>query len=913
MKNSHVIWASFLAAALAACGGGGSSSDTTAAAPMPTQLTLSGTAAKGAAIAGATVEVKCASGTTTTTTDSSGKFSLSLATGVLPCALKVPTGDGSFLYSAIGGSGSGSFTVNVSPLTQLIVAQAIGVSPATLFDEFATRVTSVTTASLADALVAVKTTLAAAGIDLANINPLSDTLVVGDAQDLKIDALVTTLSDSGTSLAQLTETVVAASPVNTTVSTTTAPATATSGTPSLPAELLLKPAAANCAALRSGDYRVVLFESSAAGQYATQVITINAATLSVDNHDGAAPGTLIPVGTCRFTNANGSELIVSQAGVVAIRGKNDAGVYRNGIAFPEQAHSVAELAGVWNSLGFERDSNTASTFHNEAATLTFGSDGKINAVTSCSDVKTCTDLIGIALPPITLSVNTAGGFNFTNTNPAEPYVDRIFAYRAGGGELMVVDISGGGSFSLWTHQRTNTLPTVGVASRSFDMSVGSNLMSAGVITESGNTIKTIDATSAPQAFTRTVFGYFNSGTTFATWDQSLQANQPRAGYTYRLAETGVPTSATGVTTTTREFIALGLRGMGLSAVAIPFNNSYIVSVGQPGGPLLPPELIAKPFAANCSAARSGTYRVVSMTPAAAGQFSTNTVTINAATLQFTSSTGFVGTLTPTGNCRFTSSGGSDIVVAQSGVLAIRDGGGYASIAFPEQAHTVAELAGTWNKLGYNTTANGTFAADAATATIDTAGSVTTTISYCVDVANCVDVTGKTFTHAVNAAGGFDRTSSDGWTDRVFAYRAGNGDLMLVNIGGAGDIGFWTQQRTNALPTVGAFSRSWDLYVDPRLLPSLSENATTIASVDSTAGTAVRTRKTVTGASYSETLKLNNPRIGYTFRPAATVTASDASTVNVREFTALVMRGMGFAPLKFVGATEQALIISVSKP
>ena len=907
MRNSHVIWASLLTAGLAACGGGGS--DTATVAPTPTPLALSGTAAKGAAIAGATVEVKCASGTTTTTTNSSGAFSLSLATGALPCALKVPTGDGSFLYSAIGGSGAGSFTVNVSPLTQLIVARAIGVSPDTLFNEFATRVASITSASLSDALAAVKTTLAAAGIDLANINPISDALVVGNAQDLKIDALVTTLMDSGTSLAQLTDTVVAASPVNTTP--TAAPVTATSATASLPAELLLKPAAANCAALRSGDYRVVLFESSLAGRYATHVVTINATTLVNDNHDGTT-GQLIPVGTCRFTNADGAEFVVSQAGVIAIRAKNDAGVYRNGIAFPEQAHSVAELAGVWNTLEFQRDSGAAGTFHGEANTATFDADGKLSAVTSCPDIKTCTDLTGTALPPVKLSINATGGFDNTSTSPTNPYVSRTFAYRAGGGEMMVVDISGDGSFSLSTRQRTNSLPTVGAASRSFDVSVGSNLLSAGAISESGNTIKTVGAAASPQAYTRTVFGYFNNGATFATWDQSLQANQPRAGYTYRLAETGVPTSAAGVTANNREFIALGLRGMGLSAVAIPFNNSYIVSVGQPGGPLLPPESISKPFAANCSAARSGTYRVVTMKPAAAGQFSTNTVTINAATLQLTSSTGFVGTMTPNGNCRFTTSGGGDLVVAQSGVIAIRDGDGYAAIAFPEQAHTLADLAGTWNKLGYESSTAGPFAVDAATATIDAAGAVSA-ISYCADVATCVDVTGKTITHAVNPAGGFDSTSSDGSTERVFAFQAGNGDLMLVTTGRDGGIGFWTQQRTNALPTVGAYTRNWDLNVPTSLVPTISDSATTIASVDSTAGSAVRARKTGSGASYSETLKFNNPRNGYNFRPAATATASDASTVNVREFTSLSMRGMGFSPLKLVGATEPFLIISVAKP
>lgn len=901
MKNWRVSLALFFAAALSACGGGGGSSVVT---PAPSSLTLSGTATKGVVLAGATVEARCAAGSGTAITDNVGAFSLGLASGSLPCALKVPTGDGSFLYSAIGGSGAGSFTVNISPLTQIIVAQAMGVAPDTLFNEFAARVTGVTSASLGDALTAVKAALATAGIDLANINPISDALVAGNAHDLKIAALVTTLTNSGSSLEQLTETLAANSP---------APTKTVSGAPSLPADRLLKPAAVNCAALRSGDYRVVLFESSLPGQYATTVITLDATTLAVDNHDGGAPGQLIPVGTCRFTNEDAGEFVVSQAGVIAIRSKNDAGVYRNGIAFPEQTHSVAEMAGAWNSLGFERDSDTASTFHADAATVTLAADGKVSAITYCADVKNCVALTGADLPPLSLSVNATGGFDFTNTSPTEPYVDRIFAYRAGGGELMLVNISGGGSFSLSTRPRTNDLPTVGAVSRSFDVTVGANLRSVGRISESGNTIKTTDSTTAPQAFTRSTFGYFNNGATFATWDQSLQINQPRAGYTFRLAQTGVPTSVPNLTATNREFAALSLRGMGISAVSIPFNNTYTLSVGQPGGPWLPPESISKPFASNCASLRSGTYRILTLESSPPNEIASTTSTLNATTLVASNSDGSTDTLVPNGNCRFTTAGGADIVVSAAGVLGIRSGGtGPARVGFPEQGHTLADLAGTWNKLGYSRTPAGSFAADAATLTIDAAG-VVSAISYCADVATCVEVTGKTITHAVDAAGGFNRTSSDGWTDRVFAYQAGSGDMMLVNITGDGSIGFWTQQRANALPTVGTRSRNWDFNVDPRLLTTLSESANTVAAIDTIVGTVVRSRKTSNGASYTETLKLNNPRNGYNLRVAATATASDASSVSVREFTSLSMRGMGFSPLKYVGETEQSLFISVTKP
>jgi hypothetical protein len=209
------------------------------------------------------------------------------------------------------------------------------------------------------------------------------------------------------------------------------------------------------------------------------------------------------------------------------------------------------------------------------------------------------------------------------------------------------------------------------------------------------------------------------------------------------------------------------------------------------------------------------------------------------------------------------------------------------------------------------TAGGSYVVDAATATLDASGA-TSAISYCATISPCESVTGKTITLAPNPNGGFDRTSSDGWTDRVFAFQAGSGDLMRVNVGSDGSVGFWTQQRSNALPTVGTRNRNWDLRIDASLAAVLSDSSNSIASVDSRTGSAVRTPKTASGATYSETLQLDTPRDGYNVRPAATVAASDGSSVSVREFTSLAMRGMGFSPLKLAGSSEQFLI-SVARP
>lgn len=908
--------------ALAACGGGGGGGDGGSTPPPPppppAAVTLSGTAVKGAALGGALIEASCATGSGSATAAGNGSFTISITGGALPCVLRAPLGDGTYLHSAI----SAGTAANISPITQLVVAQVAGVDPTKLFSDFkagtpTASAPALTADKLTVAIDAVKATLVAAGIDLGTVNPLSAALAVGDAQDQKIDALVAKLADSGTTLTEFTQTVVAASPVNTAGGT---PGTGTtSGVASLPADLLLKPAAANCAALRSGEYRVVFFQPQASGTgapdtVATTKATIDATALTVTISPTDIT-TLIPIGTCRFTDADASEVVVSEAGVMSIRSKDDAGQFRQGIAFPEQAHTVAELQGVWNTLNWERDSDTATTFHAEAYTGTFDASGKLTALLGCTDVTTtCETATAATLPKVQLSVNAKGGFDFNNTT--DGFVDRVFAYRAGGGELMLVDLSPGGSFSVWTRQRTNGLPDVGAISRNFDATISNTLLSAGPFSESGNTIKTTDAASG--AFVRTTFGNLAGGATFATWDQSLRINNPRNGYTRRLGETGVPTSATGLTVTNREFVALGLRGMGMSAVWLPSNATngtnnaqLLLSMSQPGSPWLPPALISKNYASNCTFLRSTTYRIVLFDANSTAAANTDKLTINAPALTVTNSQGGVDTLVPNGNCRYTTGSGGEAVVAPSGVIAIRDNSGHPRLAFPEQTHTLAELAGTWNKIGYSNNGSGAFVADAASATLDASGN-TTAISFCPDVATCSAVTGKTITLAVNAGGGFDRTSSDGWTDRVFAFQAGNGDLMLVNVSGDGSFGFWTQQRTNALPTVGVRTRNWDVTISASLSTTVGESTNIVTAVDTAASSASRLRKTTSGASYTETLRINSPRAGYNTRPAATVTASDGSSINVREFTSLSMRGMGFSPLKYLAPTEQ-FFISVNRP
>src|SRR5262245_10483366 len=115
----------FLLLRLAACGGGGGGGGS--APPPPPPTTLSGVAATGAPLAGATVVLKDRNGTTRqVTTANDGTFTVDVTTLTAPFLLQVTGSGGSpVLFSAATASG----TTNVHPYTDLAVRayyQAIG-------------------------------------------------------------------------------------------------------------------------------------------------------------------------------------------------------------------------------------------------------------------------------------------------------------------------------------------------------------------------------------------------------------------------------------------------------------------------------------------------------------------------------------------------------------------------------------------------------------------------------------------------------------------------------------------------------------------------------------------------------------------------------------------------------------------
>ena len=582
MKSASGFVASWMVVAatglLVACGGGSDDAPPPSP-PVPppasAALALSGTAATGAAIAGAAVDVVCSSGTASGTTGADGGYSLSVSGGSLPCVLRVNSG-GSQLHSLVLGSGS-SASANITPLTQLLLAYLAGAEPSAFYAGFnSTTAASVTAPKLTSAQAWVAALLGSAGIDLTSTGDLISAALrprtsgsAGNAYAQALDQLASALASAGTSLPSLTTAVAISGG---------APG---DGTASLSPQMLLQPVASTCSSLHSGSYRVVspTAHSTLANQFST--MTINAATLAVNRSDvGAA--TWSANGSCRFTGAGGlTDALVSSAGVIVMRYAASAGAsYRWAIAFPEQSHTLADLAGNWNMMGIAANA-TATGFTGMTASATVDAAGAQTAVTRCQNDATwsvkAADCATPTGPAQSFVASSAGGFDLVN---AGTVVGRAFAYRSGSGDLMVAEVQADGSFQLCTRQSNTTLPKVGRFVSGFDMYVSSTLVSPSGFDPFANTIVSVDA--AAKSWVRVTA---NGGST-VTHQDTLFGDNPRSGYNFR--PSGTATASNGSTATINEYTLMPLTGMGLSPLLLPASKLFDLSMGVQTVPATPP-------------------------------------------------------------------------------------------------------------------------------------------------------------------------------------------------------------------------------------------------------------------------------------------------------------------------------------
>ena len=203
-------------ATLAACGGSSGGSDETSDAgggsgtggggSTPAAV-VSGTAAIGAPIVGGNVTVVCASGAPATgTTNATGDFTITLPNQTAPCALQVAGGNlpAGTAYHSVLATLAATNVANITPLTDLLVANLTGAAPATWFAGLNGTALSVVSAANVDAaLVRLRTALNLT--PLASVDPLRTqfTATQGNVVDDILEALQAALAARGVSYVAL--------------------------------------------------------------------------------------------------------------------------------------------------------------------------------------------------------------------------------------------------------------------------------------------------------------------------------------------------------------------------------------------------------------------------------------------------------------------------------------------------------------------------------------------------------------------------------------------------------------------------------------------------------------------------------------------------------------------------------------
>lgn len=301
-----------------------------------------------------------------------------------------------------------------------------------------------------------------------------------------------------------------------------------------------------------------------------------------------------------------------------------------------------------------------------------------------------------------------------------------------------------------------------------------------------------------------------------------------------------------------------------------------------------------PAAAGCTGLRSAQVAFVS-------PFGFDTSTLDAVTLTSVSSTGVVNTLTDNGNCNYSTQGGvGTALVAPSSVAMNRYPTGVAgqfsmSFGFPLQTVPVADLAGTWNYVGYArdpSVGGSVLTPEHGTLTLNAAG-VNTAITGCTGLNTCASGPGE-FTLTPNAQGGFSMSGSGvSPTSRTFAYRAPSGTMMLFfSATDADNTGFYvaTKQVRTPLPTVGQVTPFSQFTIGSSgSAGAVTTNATTVTAVDAS-GSGSFTRTLLDG--HAETILLNNPRDGMRHRMAGSSPGSNGTPVAFNAVVQMQPPGVG---------------------
>ncbi|HVL74492.1 MAG TPA: hypothetical protein VM406_00635 [Noviherbaspirillum sp.] len=575
--KTHALCAA-IAVLLAGCGGG----DTAVGDAVAPTLTLSGTAATGLALADSPVAAKCASGSAETTTAADGGYQLTIPAGALPCVLQVSgSADGVavVLHSvADAGSSDGAATTavaNITPLTEMVLAQMAGTMPSELFDNFdAAAAQQITPQAVSSASQQVVTALKdATGIDLGSIDPFKAPLVAatpsaptaGNQYDQLLDALK--LKVSTEALPLVVNQIAAAAAAGTEASAPTLADVMTG---------VERGSLDGCPVAISGRYRMIDYWGR------SLVRELDFKNNKFNRGDGQLFLDIVPHATqaCEF-RASGQvdgdtieyDVVFGPAGAGAYVSRNvTQGRSTIGYIFPVQKHALSTVVGTWSFMqsGFMPGDGV----QHYLGQISFAANG---AVSFC-DYVPASDWACVAEPDVNETITEGPDHGFRINDGGEPAP--MYAYRAPNGSVTLFGSTNPSGANTQSTEQTSfiaykpapvVLPQVGTVTKYWDIVQlrlpigGGAFQNTTDFQRDANTVTAVDTVARTFSRQRASDGR----------PDTLLADKPVEGMRRRVATTW---DDNGTTRTISGMVSISLPGLGMALGVSDGSGTHFLSV-----------------------------------------------------------------------------------------------------------------------------------------------------------------------------------------------------------------------------------------------------------------------------------------------------------------------------------------------
>ena len=451
-----------LAAALISCGGGAGAGHT-----------ITGVAASGAAVVQGTVEVKCQVGSGTAQTESDGSYRLTIPGGAGPCLLRVVDPVTGIEFHSALERGAEQRIAHVTPLSDIVVASALGVDPRQAFANPAEYFERITPAALLSGINVARETAGFLGAPLsADEDPLKGRLQTataeaqGSAIDRSIDALMAALATADQALSNLVNRVAEAAsirnPINVGGGNSNPIFGGTDGgligapmpIGAIVQSVVTASALSGCPSVRTG--RVWLIDSLAGGEPLAHELDLSTAPATL-TRVGGVPVDIAPVGNeaCAFS-AGGKVFHISDNGMGIWQSETSFGVIVP--MQPSVSLTAPRFTGQYAALGHMRASHSGTDFTSAAAfsfavnapgrPLVEGRQCEINTgserLPGCSSLSNAFTLAFEATrcSPVLIDGSATGALRCTSAQTATGQTEAyLIGYQAGGSSSILLSLS----------------------------------------------------------------------------------------------------------------------------------------------------------------------------------------------------------------------------------------------------------------------------------------------------------------------------------------------------------------------------------------------------------------------------------------------------------------------------------------